>query len=116
MKLLLRLAAAVIISIPIFIIGIVYMSLVKKESPGRQFFDERLWAGQVSRGEWVLFILSTPIMFYSASVSGCSLVWAVPRNSAYRPSGIPPEISSGALVHVETWKSSLVDNSIFPLR
>ena len=73
MKLLLRLTAAVIISIPIFIIGIVYMSLVKEDNPGRHFFEERLWAGQVSRGEWVLFILSTPIMFYCASVSGCSL-------------------------------------------
>jgi Cu+-exporting ATPase len=72
MKLLLRLTAAVVISIPIFIIGIVYMSLVKEDNPGRHFFEERLWAGQVSRGEWVLFILATPIMFYCASVSGCS--------------------------------------------
>jgi len=74
MKLLLRLTAAVVISIPIFIIGIVYMSLVKEDNPGRHFFEERLWAGQVSRGEWVLFILSTPIMFYCASVRGFSLI------------------------------------------
>jgi hypothetical protein len=33
-----------------------------------------LWLGQVSRGEWILFVLSTPIMFYSASVSGFSLI------------------------------------------
>ena len=74
MRLLLRLSAAVVISIPIFIIGIVYMSLVKEDNSGRRFFEERLWAGQVSRGEWVLFILATPIMFYSASVRGCSLI------------------------------------------
>ena len=72
MKLLLRLTAAVVISIPIFIIGVVYMSLVEEDNPGRHFFEERLWVGQVSRGEWVLFILATPIMFYCASVGGCS--------------------------------------------
>ena len=88
MKLLLRLTAAVVISIPIFIIGIVYMSLVNEDNPGRHFFEERLWAGQVSRGEWVLFILSTPIMFYCASVSGCSSPPDI--NHAYYPSGIPP--------------------------
>jgi len=91
------------------------MSLVKEDNPSRQFFEENSWAGQVSKGEWVLFILSTPVMFYSASVSGYSLVPS-PRNRAYCASGIPPEISPGALVHVETWKSSLIDNSIFPLR
>lgn len=69
MKLLLRLVTAVVFAIPIFIIGIVYMSLVKEDNPGRQFFGQPVWAGQVSRGEWALFILATPIMFYSASVS-----------------------------------------------
>lgn len=67
MKLLFRLMAAVLISIPIFIIGIVYMSLVQEGNPGRRFFEERLWAGEVSRGEWILFLLATPIMFYCAS-------------------------------------------------
>jgi hypothetical protein len=111
MKLLLRLTAAVVISIPIFIIGIVYMSLVKEDNPGRHFFEERLWAGQVSRGEWFLFVLATPIMFYCASVSG----YSSPHDCAYCPPGIPPEIASGTLVHVETGKSSLVHNSILPL-
>ena len=46
MKLLLCLTAAVVISIPIFIIGIVYMSLVKADNPGQHFFEEKLWAGR----------------------------------------------------------------------
>lgn len=69
-KLLFRLVTAVLFALPIFIIGIVYMSLVKEDNRTRRFFEARLWAGQVSRGEWVLFILSTPVMFYSASVCG----------------------------------------------
>ncbi|KAF8075861.1 heavy metal translocatin [Lyophyllum atratum] len=65
-QLLLRLLVAVIVAIPIFIIGIVYMSLLPQDSPGRRYFDKSMWVGEVSRGEWVLFILSTPVMFYSA--------------------------------------------------
>ncbi|KDR84367.1 hypothetical protein GALMADRAFT_56340 [Galerina marginata CBS 339.88] len=65
-QLLLRLLIAVIVAIPIFIIGIVYMSLVKEDNPVRRYFDQSLWVGAVSRGEWVLFILATPVMFYSA--------------------------------------------------
>ncbi|KDR79871.1 hypothetical protein GALMADRAFT_222810 [Galerina marginata CBS 339.88] len=65
-QLLRRLLVAVIVAIPIFIIGIVYMSLVKEGNPGRRYFEESLWAGQVSRGEWALFVLATPVMFYSA--------------------------------------------------
>ncbi|KAH9478189.1 Copper-transporting ATPase RAN1 [Psilocybe cubensis] len=65
-NLLQRLVVAVLACIPILIIGIVYMSLVKKDNPGRRYFEERIWAGQVMRGEWALFILATPVMFYSA--------------------------------------------------
>lgn len=67
-NLLVRLLVAVLISIPIFVIGIVYMSLVREANPVRRYFQSRAWAGQVPRGEWILFILATPIMFYSAGV------------------------------------------------
>ena len=66
---LIRLAVAVVIAIPTFIIGIVYMSLLKETNPGRAFFEKSIWAGQVSRGEWALFILATPVMLYCAEVS-----------------------------------------------
>jgi hypothetical protein len=57
-----------VIAVPTFIIGIVYMSLMRSGEAQRTFFEERIWAGQVSRGEWALFILATPVMFYCAQV------------------------------------------------
>ncbi|KAF4618841.1 hypothetical protein D9613_009697 [Agrocybe pediades] len=65
-NLLIRLLIAIAAAVPTLIIGVVYMSLVKKDDPGRRFFEERMWAGLVSRGEWAMFILSTPVMFYCA--------------------------------------------------
>ncbi|KAF8877244.1 E1-E2 ATPase-domain-containing protein [Gymnopilus junonius] len=67
-SLLIRLLVAVLLSIPIFVIGIVYMSLVRESNPVRRYFQSTAWAGQVPRGEWILFILATPIMFFSAAV------------------------------------------------
>ncbi|KLO08815.1 heavy metal translocatin, partial [Schizopora paradoxa] len=61
-----RLLSAVILAIPTFIIGIVFMTLVPVSNHTRQFFMAPLWAGNVSRAEWALFILATPAMFYSA--------------------------------------------------
>ena len=64
-----RLIVAVTAAIPIFIIGIVYMSLLKADNPGRLYFEKPIWIGQVGRGEWASFIISTPVMFYAAGVS-----------------------------------------------
>jgi P-type Cu+ transporter len=50
-ELLIRLAVSVVIAIPTFIIGIVYMSLLKRGDPRRAFFEKNIWAGQVSRGD-----------------------------------------------------------------
>ncbi|KAF9052122.1 E1-E2 ATPase-domain-containing protein [Panaeolus papilionaceus] len=63
-----RLAVAILCAIPTFVIGIIYMSLVPKHNAGRMYFKQHIWAGQVSRGEWALFILATPVMFYSAEM------------------------------------------------
>lgn len=67
-RILLRLALSVIVAIPTFIIGIVYMSLVKSTNPGRRYLMESMWAGTVSRGEWALFIMSTVIYFFAADI------------------------------------------------
>jgi Cu+-exporting ATPase len=67
-RLLQRLIFAFVVSIPTFIIGIVYMSLVGKDNKGRQYLMQPMWAGNASRTEWALFFLSTPIMFYSANI------------------------------------------------
>ena len=67
-NLLLRLASAVVVAIPTFILGIVYMSLVSSGDHTRRWLEEPMWAGNVSRGVWALFILATPVMFYSAGM------------------------------------------------
>ncbi|TFY72980.1 hypothetical protein EVG20_g14 [Dentipellis fragilis] len=63
-----RLIFAVIVAIPTFIIGIVYMSLVPKDDPTKAFFMAPMWTGNASRIQWALFFLATPVMFYSAGI------------------------------------------------
>ena len=65
-NLLYRLGFSVIIAIPTFIIGIVFMSLVSSENPTRSSLMEPMWTGNASRIQWSLFFLATPVMFYSA--------------------------------------------------
>lgn len=67
-RLLLRLLVSVIIAIPTFLLGIVWMALVPKENRIRIYIEQPMWAGQATRVEWALFILSTPIMFCVADV------------------------------------------------
>ncbi|KAI0092721.1 heavy metal translocatin [Irpex rosettiformis] len=63
---LMRLLFSVIVAIPTFIIGVVYMSLVGHTNKTRMWFMRPLWTGNASRMEWALFFLATPVMFYSA--------------------------------------------------
>ena len=65
-SLLYRLGFSVIIAVPTFIIGVVFMSLVSPENPTRKFLMEPICIGNASRIQWSLFFLSTPVMFYSA--------------------------------------------------
>jgi cation transport ATPase len=65
-NLLYRLAFAVIVAVPTFIIGVVFMSLVSSKNPIRNYLMEPMWMGNASRIQWSLFILATPVMFYSA--------------------------------------------------
>lgn len=46
-----RLILAVLIAIPTFIIGIVYMSLVPADNPRKEYLNEPMWAGQATRME-----------------------------------------------------------------
>ena len=66
-KILLRLLLCTIIVIPTFLVGIVWMSLVSEMDSTRQFLEESLWAGNVSRAEWALFILATPVYLFAAN-------------------------------------------------
>ncbi|GME61192.1 ATPase P-type K/Mg/Cd/Cu/Zn/Na/Ca/Na/H-transporter [Neofusicoccum parvum] len=65
-RILLRLALSVAVAIPTFIIGIVFMSLVSDHNPARMFLMESMGAGGVSRTQWALFILATPVYFLAA--------------------------------------------------
>lgn len=67
-NLLLRLIFSVIVAIPTFILGIVYMTLVRDGNPVKMYLMEPMWTGNVSRTEWALFFLATPVMFYSAGI------------------------------------------------
>ncbi|KAF8971242.1 E1-E2 ATPase-domain-containing protein [Flammula alnicola] len=64
--LLCRLAFAVLVAIPTFIIGVVFASLVPVGNHTRRLFMEPMWTGNASRMQWSLFFLATPVMFYSA--------------------------------------------------
>jgi Cu+-exporting ATPase len=65
-SLLYRLVFSIIVAIPTFIIGIVFMSLVSPHDPTRIFLMEPMWSGNASRLQWSMFFLATPVMFYSA--------------------------------------------------
>jgi Cu+-exporting ATPase len=53
-------------AIPTFLIGVVWMAFVPSSNPRRIYFETAIWAGNVSRLEWTLLIISTPVMFYAA--------------------------------------------------
>jgi Cu+-exporting ATPase len=65
---LLRLLFTFCVAIPTLIIGIVFMSLVPSTNGTRIWFEQPVWAGQASRTEWALFIMTTPVMFFGADV------------------------------------------------
>lgn len=66
-RILLRVILTFVIAIPTLIIGIIYMSLVSPDDPGRKFLMHPVLVG-VSRAQWALFILSTPVFFLCADV------------------------------------------------
>ncbi|KAL7619830.1 hypothetical protein AAE478_010375 [Parahypoxylon ruwenzoriense] len=65
-RILYRVLLAIIAAIPSLIIGIVYMSLVSESNPSRQYLMQRLRG--VTRAEWALFIMATPVYFFAADV------------------------------------------------
>ena len=63
-----RLILGVLSAIPTFIIGVVYMSLVSKDNPGRKYLEEPMWSGQATRIEWALLFTSSPVYFFAADI------------------------------------------------
>ncbi|KEQ75945.1 heavy metal translocatin [Aureobasidium namibiae CBS 147.97] len=80
-KILLRFLLCLVTAIPTFVIGIVYMTLVKHENTGRKYLMQHIWTGSVSRADWALFILGSIIYFFAAdifhirSLQGIYLMW-----------------------------------------
>ncbi|TVY13605.1 Copper-transporting ATPase HMA5, partial [Lachnellula arida] len=67
LRILYRVLLTLIIAIPTLIIGIIYMSLVPSSNPGRKFLEKPLHA-EVSRSQWALFVMATPVYFLCADV------------------------------------------------
>ena len=65
-RILFRLVFTFLVAIPSLVIGVIYMSLVSKSDPNKMWFEEPVWVGNVSRTEWALFIMTTPVMFFGA--------------------------------------------------
>ncbi|KAF1969159.1 heavy metal translocatin [Bimuria novae-zelandiae CBS 107.79] len=65
-RVLFRLLLSIVIAIPTFLLGIVFMSLVKDTNPIRQYIMQPMWAGYATRLSWALFILATPVYFLAA--------------------------------------------------
>jgi Cu+-exporting ATPase len=63
-----RLLFTLVIAIPAFIIGVVYMSLVPSGHPSKAYLMEPMWNGNASRIQWSMFFLATPVMFYGAAL------------------------------------------------
>src|SRR5205807_2543672 len=68
LQLLVRLIYCIIIAIPTFLVRIVWTSLAPKNNRIRVSLEQQIWAGRVSRMEWALLFLATPVMFCIANV------------------------------------------------
>ncbi|KAI3321174.1 heavy metal translocating P-type ATPase [Xylariaceae sp. AK1471] len=66
-QILLRILLTLIIAIPTFIIGIVYMALLPDRNSGKMYLMEP-WTSGINRGQIALFILATPVYLYTADV------------------------------------------------
>ncbi|KAL9109218.1 MAG: hypothetical protein Q9227_006143 [Pyrenula ochraceoflavens] len=64
--LLYRVILSFLTAIPTFIIGVVLMSLVDSGNPARKYFESQLHG--VSRSQWALFAMATPVYFLAADV------------------------------------------------
>ncbi|KAI1366949.1 heavy metal translocating P-type ATPase [Xylaria arbuscula] len=66
-QILLRTALTLVIAVPTFIIGIVYMSLLPEHDSGRHFLMQP-WVSGINRAQIALFVLATPVYFFTADI------------------------------------------------
>jgi Cu+-exporting ATPase len=65
-RILFRLVLCIVLAIPTFVLGIVFMSLIDSKNPTRKYLMSTMWAGNVTRLNWALFILATPVYIFAA--------------------------------------------------
>ncbi|MCJ1307452.1 hypothetical protein MMC25_001098 [Agyrium rufum] len=63
-----RLILSFIFAIPTLLIGVIWMDLVPMMNSVRMFFMQTTWSGDVTRSQWALFILATPVYFLAADI------------------------------------------------
>ena len=86
-RILIRVLLTLIVVVPTFIVGIVFMSLVPSTNSGRQFLMRPMRAG-ISRAQWALFIMATPIYFLCADVFHIRALKEI--RSMWRPGSTAP--------------------------
>lgn len=67
-RILRRLLLSFIVAIPTLLIGVIWMSLVPESNRIRMYFEHPVLSGTVTRAEWALLFLATPVMFLAADV------------------------------------------------
>ncbi|KAI4215326.1 MAG: hypothetical protein LQ351_002226 [Letrouitia transgressa] len=63
-----RLLISATCAIPTFLFGVVWMTLVPETNKVRKYLDAPLGTGIVTRTQWALLILATPVMFLAADI------------------------------------------------
>lgn len=84
---LLRVLLTLIVAIPTFIIGIVYMTLVPKGNPDKEYLMKP-WVSGINRAQIALFVLATPIYFCAADVfhqRTLKEIWSLWRPGSHTP-------------------------------
>lgn len=66
-QLLMRVIFTLIVCVPTFVIGIVYMSLLPDHNEGKHFMMQP-WTSGISRAQIALFIMATPVYFFAADI------------------------------------------------
>jgi P-type Cu+ transporter len=63
-----RLILSVVIAIPTFIFGIVFMTMVPSNNRFNKYLMQPFWFGRATRLQWILFALATPVYFLAADI------------------------------------------------
>ncbi|KAL8645313.1 MAG: hypothetical protein Q9210_006776, partial [Variospora velana] len=83
-----RLILCCLVIVPTLLIGVIWMSVVPPSNGIRMYFEEAVWAGTVTRAQWALFILATPIWLFAADVfhrRAAKEIWALWRPRSQVP-------------------------------